>query len=57
MNAEYALWANQYAAVFFIHGFLPHMVSYAKFTLIGVSGKCTSVIFIVLFLDGSVAHT
>ena len=40
MAAEYALNANQYIADSspFFHGFLPHMVSYAKFILMAVDG-------------------
>ena len=34
MTDEYALLANQYIAVHFFHGFLLHMVFYAKFILI-----------------------
>ena len=43
MTAEYALRVNQYRAVHFFHGFLPHMISYAEFILIVVGGDCRSV--------------
>ena len=35
---RYALWANQYIAVHLFHGFLPCMISEAKFILIGFGG-------------------
>ena len=43
MDVEYALVANQYTAVYFSHGFLPHMVSYEKFILMVFGGECRSV--------------
>ena len=49
MNAEYPLWPNQYIAVNFFHDFLTRMVSYAKFILMAIGGKCASVIFVLLF--------
>ena len=51
------IWANQYIAVHFFHGFLPHMVSYAKFTLMPVGGEYRSVILVLSFHVGSAAHT
>ena len=41
----------------FFHVFLPHMVSYAKFILMTVGGKCKSVVFVLSFHKGSAAHT
>ena len=57
MTAEYAWWANQYIAVHFFHGFLPHMISYAKFIFVAISGNGRSAIFVLSFYGGSVAHT
>ena len=37
--AECALWANYNIAIHFFHGFLPHMVSYAKFILMELAAR------------------
>ena len=48
---------NQFIAVRFFLGFLPHMVSYVKFTLIVVGEECGSVISVLSFPGGSASHT
>ena len=57
LAAEYALWATQYIAVHFFHGFLPHMVTYVKSVLIAVDGECRSIIFALSIHGGSAPNT
>ena len=57
MTAENALWVNQYIAVHFFHGSFPHLVSYAKFSLMVLGGESRSVIFVLSFHGGSAAHS
>ena len=57
MIAEFAISANQYISVHFIHVFLPNMEPYGKFILIAVGCKCWSVIFVLSFHVGSATNT
>ena len=57
MTAKYALWTNQYIAVHFFHGFLPYMVSYAKFILMADGVNFRLVNLVLLFYEESIALT
>ena len=57
MTAKYAFSANQNIAVPFFHGFLPHMVPYAKLIIMAIGGECRSVVFVLSFHVGSAANT
>ena len=57
MTPEYGAWASQDMVVQFFHGFLPQILSYAKFILMAFGGECISVIVVLSFHGVSAAQT